>query len=145
MNHSEVGTRKHWLWDTARKKNEFLLFSVVLRILQLLITLEPLIQFRWCFQQNVPLQMHNSQLNRKLKMLHVGLQTDFPWSHHTCRSGWAVVAVVFACLIFFLVCFFSQQCSQLTKKNMWKQLKMRYILQTVLVLNLQEHRKLQNW
>ena len=31
------------LWDIARKRNKFLLFSVVLRILQLLIMLEPLV------------------------------------------------------------------------------------------------------
>ncbi len=29
-------SRQHWLWDIARKRNEFLLFSIVLRILQLL-------------------------------------------------------------------------------------------------------------
>ncbi len=28
-----VGSRKHWLWDITRKRNEFLLFSIVLRIL----------------------------------------------------------------------------------------------------------------
>ncbi len=27
-----VGSRQHWLWDTARKRNAFLLFSIVLRI-----------------------------------------------------------------------------------------------------------------
>ena len=57
------GSREHWLWDIARKRNKFLLFSIVLRILQLLITLEPLDWFRWGFQQNVPLQM-----NRKCHM-----------------------------------------------------------------------------
>ncbi len=39
-----VGSGEHCLWDTSRKRNEFLLFSIVLRILQLLITLEPLAQ-----------------------------------------------------------------------------------------------------
>ena len=34
-----VRSRKHWLWDIARKRNEFPLFSVVLRILHLLIAL----------------------------------------------------------------------------------------------------------
>ncbi len=37
----------------SKKRNGFLLFSIVLRTLQLLITLEPLVQFRWGFQQNV--------------------------------------------------------------------------------------------
>ncbi len=55
-----VGNREHWLWDTARKRNEFLLFSIVLRILQLLKTYEPLVRFRWGFQQNVSLQMSTS-------------------------------------------------------------------------------------
>ncbi len=44
-----VGSREHWLWDITRKRNEFLLFSIVLKILQLLVTLEPLIWFRWDF------------------------------------------------------------------------------------------------
>ncbi len=26
-----VGSREHWLWDTARKRNAFLLFSIVLK------------------------------------------------------------------------------------------------------------------
>ncbi len=55
-----VRSRQHWLWDIARKINEFLLFSFVPRILQLLITLEPLDQFKWGFQWNVPLQMSTS-------------------------------------------------------------------------------------
>ncbi len=74
----------------SQKRNELLLFSIVLRILQLLITLEPLVRFRWGFQQNVPLQMSTS--NRKLKMSHVRLQTDFPRLHHIwpnmSKSGW---------------------------------------------------------
>ena len=36
--------------------------SIVLRVLQLLITLEPLHRFRWGFQQNVPLQMSTYQI-----------------------------------------------------------------------------------
>ncbi len=55
-----VRSRKHWLWDITRKRNAFLLFSIVLRILQLLIASEPLVQFRWGFQQNVSLQMSTS-------------------------------------------------------------------------------------
>ena len=43
-----------------QKKNEFLLFSIVLRILQLLITFEPLVRFIWGFHQNLPLQMSSS-------------------------------------------------------------------------------------
>ncbi len=43
-----------------KKRYGFLLFSIVLRTLQLLITLEPLVQFMWGFQQNVPIQMSTS-------------------------------------------------------------------------------------
>ena len=75
-------SRQHWPWDTARKRNEFLLFSTVLRILQLLITLEPLYRFKWRFQQNLPLQMSTSVKYRKLKMSHVRVPTDFSRSHH---------------------------------------------------------------
>ncbi len=64
----------------ARKRNEFLLFSIVLRTLQLLITLEPLDRFKWGFQQNVPLQVSKS--NRKLKMSHVRVLTDPTRSNH---------------------------------------------------------------
>ncbi len=49
-----VGSQRHWLWDITRKRNEFLLLCIVLRILQLLITLEPLDQCKWGFQENVP-------------------------------------------------------------------------------------------
>ncbi len=35
--------------DVFRKRNEFVLFSIVLRFLQLLINSEPLVQFRWGF------------------------------------------------------------------------------------------------
>ena len=44
-----VGSRQHWLWDIASKRNEFLLFSIVLKTLQLLIALEPLDQLKWRF------------------------------------------------------------------------------------------------
>ena len=47
-------------YGIARKSNEFILFFIVLRIIQLLITLKPLIWFRWCFQQNVAVQMSTS-------------------------------------------------------------------------------------
>ena len=42
------------------KKNEFRLFSIVLRIIQLLVTYEPPVRIRLGFQQNVPLQMNTS-------------------------------------------------------------------------------------
>ena len=76
-----VASPQHWLRDIARKGNEFLLFSIVLRILQLLITLEPLDRFKWGFQQNVPLQM-SLLSNRKWKMSYVRVPTDSPRSHH---------------------------------------------------------------
>ncbi len=47
-----VRSWEHWLWDKARKRTVFPLFSIVLRILQLLIVLEPQVQFSWDFQQN---------------------------------------------------------------------------------------------
>ena len=57
------------------------MFSVVLRILQLLVAYEPLVRFRCGFQQNVPLQ--NEHLNHiENRKSHVRLQTDFPRSHH---------------------------------------------------------------
>ena len=46
--------------EIQREKKLFLLFSIILIILQLLRTLEPLVQFRWEFQQNVPLLMSTS-------------------------------------------------------------------------------------
>ncbi len=63
-----VGSQKYWLCDIARIRNEFRFFSIVLRILQLLITLEPLVWFIWCFQQNVPLSKWGLQSNRKLRL-----------------------------------------------------------------------------
>ena len=36
----------HWLYDIASRGNEFLLFSIATRILQLLITLEPLVSIQ---------------------------------------------------------------------------------------------------
>ncbi len=75
-----VRSWEHWLWDIAEKVMNFLC-SLLLRILQLLITLEPLIWFWWSFQQNVLFQMGTS-INKKLKISHVRLQTDSPRSHH---------------------------------------------------------------
>ncbi len=51
--------------------------------LSIAITLEPVVRFRWSFQQNVPLLMRTS-INRKLKMSHVRLPTDSPRLHHIC-------------------------------------------------------------
>ncbi len=76
-----VGNREHWLWDITRKKNEFLLFSIVWE------------SFNWSWHWNHWFdvggiqQMYLSnkwalQLNRKLKISHVHLQTNFPGSHH---------------------------------------------------------------
>ena len=68
-----VGSREHWLRDISRKRKEFQLLSIVLRILQLLIIiLEPLVRFRWSYQQIVPLQISTA-----LQMSHIRLQTDF--------------------------------------------------------------------
>ena len=63
------------------KRNEFLLLSIVLRILQLLIILEPLDCFKWGFQQNAPLQMSTS-IKQKTRVLTCENLTDFPKSHH---------------------------------------------------------------
>ncbi len=70
-----VGSREHWLWDIARKRNAFLMFSTVLRILQLLITLS-----QWSDSGGVFSKMYLSKINpislklqsnRKLKISHV--------------------------------------------------------------------------
>ncbi len=68
-----VGSREQLL--VVRKRNEFLSLSIVLRILQLLITLEPLVQFRWGFEQRLPVNEDFSQIEN-LKC-HTCL-TDFP-------------------------------------------------------------------
>ncbi len=107
-----VRSRERWLWDIATKRNVFLLFSIVLSILQL-ITLEPLVRFRWGFQQNVPLLMRALQSNRKLKMSHVRLQTDVPRSHHifsfkACTSGISSSSVSAKTFIKFVVYFKSK-------------------------------------
>ena len=84
-----VGSWEQWLWDTARR-NVFLLFSIILRILQCyIITLEPLVWFRWGFQQSTSLLLSN----RKLKMSHIGLQTDFRISHHILCSDCILLLV----------------------------------------------------
>ena len=57
-------------------------FPIVLRILQLLITLELLVRFKWELQQNVLLQMNISIKKNLLKMAHERLKTDFRRSHH---------------------------------------------------------------
>ena len=58
----------------------FVLATIVLRILQLLTTLEPLVQFGWGFSAKCT--SPNEHVNRKVKMSHVQLQTDFPRSDH---------------------------------------------------------------
>ena len=78
-----VRSRQHWFRDISRKRNEFLLFSIVLRILQLLI---PLVD-----SSRVFIKMYLSkwalQANRKLKMSHIRLPTDSTRSHHKCWSS----------------------------------------------------------
>ena len=74
-----VGSQKHWLWDIARKRNKFLLFSIVLRILvahNLGIT-GP-IQVGFSAKCTSPNEDFNQI--KKLKMSHVLLPTDFPRS-----------------------------------------------------------------
>ncbi len=77
-------SRKNWLWDTM------FIILFCFENLSIAITLEPPVRFRWGFQQNVPLLMRTSikQSNRKQKMTHVQLPTDFPrsQSHHNCRK-----------------------------------------------------------
>ena len=75
-----VRSWQHWLWDTARKRNAFLLFSIVLRTLQLLITLEPLDWFKWDFQQNVPNEDFNQIENWNCHMCYFRL---IPLDHIT--------------------------------------------------------------
>ncbi len=49
-----VGSREHcWLWDTAEKGMRFF-FIIIFNCFENLLTLEPLIRFRWDFQPNVP-------------------------------------------------------------------------------------------
>ncbi len=63
-----VGSREHWLWDTARKRNVFLLISIFFNNPSIASTLEPLVQFRWGSQQNVYLLISTAlESNRKLK------------------------------------------------------------------------------
>ena len=52
-----VGSRVHWLWDTARKSNGFLLSSTVSRSLQLLITL-----YHWSNSGGVFSKMYLSKI-----------------------------------------------------------------------------------
>ena len=73
-----VGSRQHWLWDIARKRNEFPLFSIVLRILPIAHnhgTTGP-IQVEFSAKCTSPIMSTLS--NRKLKMSHVQVPTDFP-------------------------------------------------------------------
>ena len=58
-------------------RNEYLLFSIDLRTLQLLITWEPLVQVGFSAKCTSP----NEHFNQ-IEMSHVWFQTDFPRSHH---------------------------------------------------------------
>ncbi len=82
-----VRSQEHWLWDIARKRNEFILFSIVLRIL--LITLEPLDWVKGNFSK---MQL-SKWSNRILKMSHVWVLTDFPRSHHIWERTLAPVSI----------------------------------------------------
>ena len=88
-----VTSREHWLWEITRKRNEFLLFSIViiLRILQLLkFGLEPLVRFKWGFSAKCASPNgHFHQIeNWKCHMFDiVRLHTDFPRSHHI----WSII------------------------------------------------------
>ena len=94
---SGIGRKSEALmWDIARKRNVFLLFSIVLRILQLLVTYEPLLQFRGGFQQK-DLSKWALQSNKKMKMSYVWLQTISP-DCITCVICWTQVRS------FFLMC-----------------------------------------
>ncbi len=74
-----VGSRNIDCEIQPEKLMNFFLFSIVLRSLQLLTTLEPLVRFRWGFHQYVPNELFNQIENWKC---HIRLQTDFPGSHH---------------------------------------------------------------
>ncbi len=86
-------------WEHIARKGmfKFLLFSIVQRILQLLITLEPLVRFRWGFLQNVHLQISTSIKWKTCHMLDFRLIsldciTYWGFRHGTCLSGRQVTA-----------------------------------------------------
>ncbi len=70
-----VGSRQHWLWDTARKKEYISFVFYCFENLSIAITLELLVRFRWGFQQNVPLLMRTSNQIENWKC-HIA---DFDW------------------------------------------------------------------
>ncbi len=57
------------LWGTASNRNGFLMFCIVLWTLQLLVTLGPLVQFRWGFQQKAPPNEHFNQDRKRSPVL----------------------------------------------------------------------------
>ena len=87
-----VGTREHWLWDVARKRNEFLLFSIVLRILQLGTT-GP-IQVGFSAKCSSPNEHFNQIENLKYHMFDFRLISldciTLCWlnCHHACNFKW---------------------------------------------------------
>ena len=79
-------SREHWLWLVrySQKKEliiNFFVFYCSGKPSILLITLEPLVQFKWGFQQ-MYLSKWALQSNWKLKMSQVWVQTDISRSHH---------------------------------------------------------------
>ncbi len=72
-----VGSREHWLWDTARKRNAFLLFWESFNHFNFGTT-GP-IQVGFSAQCTSPIWGHQSNRNKKC---HVRLPTDSPRSHH---------------------------------------------------------------
>ncbi len=74
-----VGSWEQWLLDVARKRNEFLFVFCCFNY-------PSIAHNHWSDSGGVFSKMHFSnwalQSNRKLKLSHVSLQTDFPRSHH---------------------------------------------------------------
>ena len=71
-----VRSQEHWLWYGQKKESISILFW---ESFNCSLTLEPLVRFRWGFQQNLPPKWA-LQSNRKLK--NVTCSTCFPTSHH---------------------------------------------------------------
>ena len=71
-----MGSWEHWWWDTARKRNDFFLFSVVLI---------PTFSDSSGVFSKMYLSTWALQSSGKLKTSHVQLQTDFSRSHHICE------------------------------------------------------------
>ncbi len=85
-----VGSREHWLWDTAKKQESISFVFYCFENLSIALTLEPLVRFSWGFQQNVPLLM---RISFKQKTENVTCLTYdwFPWSNHIyCKCVFAL-------------------------------------------------------